>query len=160
MSNINIINTIWQSPQKQLPSTDCIVFADDKVILLDFQVYYDPNTKKSSAEINPLCDSTLQSFLKYNKNIWVSVDEWKDAHFKDDNRCYIGGDGAYGNEGFLACEDLQGNLIWAMFFTNTNPIAKIKIEHNYLIATTEHGEIYLKINLNNITEIEYLFDNQ
>lgn len=160
MDNTNIINTIWQSSQKQLPCTNCIVFADDSVILLDFQIYYDPNTKKSSAVVKPLCDSTLQSFLKYDKDIWASVDAWQEAYFKDDNRCYIGGDGTYGNEGFLACEDLQGNLIWAMFFTNTNPIDKIKIEHNFLIATTEHGNSYLKINLNAITEIEYVFEDK
>lgn len=156
--NTNIINTLWQSSERQLPCVDCIVFPDDKVILLDFTIYYDPNTKTNYAEVRPLCDSTMQSFLDYETPL-VSVDAWRDACCTDENHRYMGGDGAYGNEGFLACEDLEGNLVWAMFFTKTNPIAKLEIKDKQLIATTEHGNTHLKINLNDITKIEYIIEN-
>ncbi|PJK07434.1 hypothetical protein CO608_10285 [Lysobacteraceae bacterium NML08-0793] len=155
--NANIVNDLWKNAQKQLPRVDCIVFPDDRVILLDFAIYYDPNIKASYAEVRPLCDSTMQSFLNYETPL-VSVDAWRDACCTDENYRYVGGDGAYGNEGFLACEDLEGNLVWAMFFTKTNPVAGIEIKDNRLIATTEHGGAYLEINLNDITKIKYIID--
>lgn len=150
-----IIQEIWKSEQKKMPCFDVIVYPDDTLTVLDFRVFYDPNTQKSTAEVTPLCDSDLASVLKYNPDCWVGVDKWTSLHHE--NRRYLGGEGSYGNEGFIACEDLEGNLIWAMFFENTNPFCELKIQDNWLIGISEHRDAQIEINLNNITEISFVF---
>lgn len=141
--------------QKQLPSFDVLVYGDDRLTVIDFCVLYDPNTKKSTASVTPICDSTLQSMQNYDPERWASVGEWTSLHHE--NRRYVGGDGAYGNEGFIACEDLDGNLIWAFFSEKTNPFRELKIQDNWLIGIGEHRDVQIEINLNNPTKIKFTF---
>lgn len=151
---MSIINEIWKQEEKKLPGTNCIVFGNDEVIILDFITYYDPNTKKSFSEISPLCDTTISSLLKYNSDNWGWVDMWGEPIIAD-NQKFICGNGSYGNEGFIACEDLEGNLIWGMFFDQTNPIAELKIIDSKLIGIAEHRESQIEINLKDITDIKF-----
>lgn len=98
--------------------------------------------------------------MKYNHwDNWVSVDVWNEL-IVDDNQKFVSGDGSYGNEGFIAREDSEGNLVWAMFFDHTNSIKELKIENNWLIGITEHSESQIEINLNNLTDIKYTFYNK
>lgn len=41
-----------------------------------------------------------------------------------------------------------------MFFTNTNPIKRLEIKDNTLIALNEHSELQLEINLDVLTDIK------
>lgn len=153
---MSIINKIWKTEEKKLPCTNCIVFGNDNVIILDFVTYYESNTKKSSAEVSPLCDTTISSILKYNPcENWVWVDIWNEL-IADGKQKFVCGEGSYGNEGFVACEDLEENLIWGMFFDQTNPIAELKIIDNTLIGITEHRESQIEINLEDITDIKFI----
>ena len=88
------------------------------------------------------------------------VDAWDQAQVVHENRKYIGGEDTYGNEGFVAFENMQGDLIWAMFFDCTNPIKILKIEDNRLIGITEHSESQIEINLNELTDIKYTIYDQ
>lgn len=153
---MNIIQQIWNGEQKQLPFTNSIVFADDSVVILNFTFYQDSDTGEYTAVVFPLCDTSLQSILKYNDDPWVAVDAWENAVVYHQDRKYIGGDGSYGNEGFIACEDLSGNFVWGMFFDNTNPIKELTIKENWLIGLTEHSESQIEINLENLTDIRFI----
>lgn len=156
MKNSIKLQHIWQSKQKKLPGTNCIVYADGSVVILNFTFYTDTATQKDTAVVSPLCETTIDSLLKYKDwDSWVWVDAWNQANLIHGDKRYIGGEGAYGNEGFVACEDKAGKLIWAMFFQHTNPIKELKIEDNCLIGITEHSESQIEINLNELTDIRY-----
>lgn len=159
-ADIDALQQFWRNDKKKLPPTNCILYADGSLIILDFVIFYDPNTKKSSAQVSPLCDTNISSILKYNHwDNWISVDVWNEL-IVGDNQKFVSGDGSYGNEGFIAREDSEGNLVWAMFFDHTNPIKELKIENNWLIGITEHSESQIEINLNNLTDIKYTFYNK
>lgn len=151
-----IIQTLWADTSKRLPCTDCIVFADDTVTILKFEMFCDPRTSQRSASISPLFDTTLHSMLQYDADLWIDVDAWSGAQCTYQGCRYIGGAGTLGADGFVACEDLCGCLQWAMFFTQTNPFVELTIENPYLLAHTEHGEACLKINLNDIADMVYV----
>ncbi len=61
-----------------------------------------------------------------------------------------------GNEGFIACTDADNNLIWGIFFENTNPIKSLNIKSKTLIAVNEHSELQIEINLDTLTDIKMI----
>ena len=49
---------------------------------------------------------------------------------------YVGGEGAMGNEGFIACLNSDRSPIWALFFENSNPFYQLEIVNGSLEAIT------------------------
>ncbi|MCL2015340.1 MAG: hypothetical protein FWG68_03725, partial [Defluviitaleaceae bacterium] len=133
----NLITENWQ--KSQLPATNAIIYPCGMLTILDFYKIFNPNTDETAYFCTPLCDTTIDSFLKYNDDCWVKVSEWTSIPYK--NGQIKGGDGGMGNEGFIACVDECGDLLWAMFFDTTNPIKRLKINENTLIAVNEHDEL-------------------
>lgn len=149
---MNSIIKNWKSEERRLPGIDCIAYPDGSITILNCYNLFDPNTKEKTLFCNPLCDTTIDSLTKYNNDYWTVVDEWTSIDYNE-GKIY-GGDGAMGNEGFIACTDEGDNLQWGIFFENTNPIKSLKIEGNILIAINEHSELQVEINLENLTEIK------
>lgn len=157
LTHLEALQKFWKSDQKKLPSTNCIIYADGRVTVLDFIVLYDPNTRESSAQVSPLCDTTIGSLLKYNAwEDWTWVGVWDELVISDKQK-FVCGDGSYGNDGFVACEDGEGNLLWALFSDRTNPIKSLKVVENHLIGITEHGTSQIEINLYDLTDIKFNF---
>lgn len=148
----NLITEHWDSRERMLPGINCIAYPDGTVTILRFYSLYNPNTEERSFSCNPLCDTTIDSLEKYDAAYWTQVDEWAGIRYQG-GKIY-GGDGAMGNEGFIACADSEDRLIWGMFFENTNPIKSLEIRGRTLIAVNEHSELQLKINLDVLTEIK------
>jgi hypothetical protein len=55
--------------------------------------------------------------------------------------------------GFIAHVDSAGDLIWSIFFWNSNPIRELAVKDGVLSAVNEHSELRIEINLNRLTEI-------
>lgn len=143
----------WFKDDTNLPCTNCILYADGKIIILNCTTYYNSETKKSRTVIRPLCDTTLDSILMYNQKPWVAVDEW--SSISDGTGTYISGGGAYGSDGFVAHTDMEGNFIWGMFFNFTNPIKDLKIEADHLTGISEHDDAKINVDLHNLTDISF-----
>ena len=47
-----------------------------------------------------------------------------------------------GSDGFIAVEDEEGALVWAVFFTTSNPFVEVRSEGELLVATSEHAPKY------------------
>lgn len=135
-----------------MPGLNSIAFADGSMILLDIKTYYDPNNHERTISCSPLCDTTITSIEQYDSDIWVIVDVWTSVDYQG-GKIY-GGDGQMGNEGFIACTDANGCLIWSMFWDETNPIKQLSIKDKMLTAINEHEELKIEINLDNLVDIK------
>jgi hypothetical protein len=55
--------------------------------------------------------------------------------------------------GFIAHIDRSDDLIWAIFFWNSNPIRELAVKDGILSAVNEHSELRIEINPDKLTEI-------
>jgi hypothetical protein len=149
--NNKIIAEHWNKESHELPGFDCIVYANGDVTILDCYSLTDSNTKERELFCRPRCDTTIASIEKYDAADWSGVDEW--ARVEHEGKIFIGGDGAMGNMGFIAHIDADEDLIWGIFFWNTNPLKGLTVNNGILSAVNEHSELRVEINLENITEI-------
>lgn len=140
-----------------LPGMDCITHGNGKITMGNTYVVLDSETKKTKRHWFPLCDTTLEDIVKYDADIWTEIDIFHGA-FEFEKQKFVFGDGAMGNEGFIASTTLNGDLNWAIFFTFSNPISKAEVTDNHLICYGDTGAI-ININLNNITEIKVIQQN-
>jgi len=146
----------WDGAERGLPGYDAIIYPNGNITLFNCYGYRDRATNEYRRFCRPLCDTTIDSIVKYNGDPWVSVESWTSVGYG--NGKIYGGDGSMGNEGHIACVDGDDNLLWAMFFTNTNPIKALEIKGNTLIAVNEHDDLTLEINLDCLTDIKIVSD--
>lgn len=140
----------WQ--EGYLPGFDCIVLGEGDFVIPHVYSLYDPNNGETKQYWLPLCDTTLEGIEKYDDDIWTQVDVFHGA-FEYDNQKIVFGDGAMGNEGFVASTSASGILNWAVFFTFSNPIQKAEVKDKHLLCYGDTGVI-IDIDLNNITKIK------
>lgn len=143
--------------QGYLPGYDCIVMGEGGIVIANTYSTILTETKERKRYWFPLCDTTLEGLEKYDEDIWTEVDIFHGA-FEYQNQKFVFGDGAMGNEGFVASISLNGVLNWAIFFTFSNPIKKAKVEDNHLICYGDTGTI-IDIDLSNITKMEITQSN-
>jgi hypothetical protein len=149
----NLVAKHWNG-KHELPGSDIIVYPDGALTILSCYGVHDTITKEYKVFCRPLCDTTIDSFVKYNADCWTSVTEWAIIDYKS-GKIY-GGECGMGNEGFIAYVDETDNLIWAIYFDRTNPIKSLKIKGNILIAINEHSELQVEINLDDLTDIKMI----
>lgn len=147
-----LLSKYWQKTKHKLPGINCIVYPDGKITILRYTSLYNPNTNTSQLFCSPQCDSTIDSLEQYDAAYWTVVDEWTSVDYQGGK--IIGGDGAMGNEGFLACINDKEDFMWGMFFESTNPLKPQEINDDTLIVISEHDDIQLEINLNDLTKIK------
>ncbi|MEY9972732.1 hypothetical protein ABH966_003108 [Lysinibacillus sp. RC46] len=141
-----IIQTNWKN--NQLPGIDGIIYISGKVIIMDSYEVMDGNT--TNYFINPLCETSLESIMSFNEDIWCEIE--KHPQIQHNDRIFICGEGGMGNEGFIANVDMNNNLIWAFFSTASNPFYKLELEDNLLKAHSTADLIYV-ININKPEEM-------
>jgi hypothetical protein len=111
----------------------------------------DAQTQERELFCRPRCDTSIESLEKYEAADWTSADEW--TRIEHEGKIFIGGDGGLGNMGFIAQVDGAGDLIWAIFFWNSNPIKELAVKDGILSAVNEHSELRIEINLDKLSEI-------
>lgn len=138
--------------QGYLPGIDGVIMGEGEIIIGNVYRCYDPNNGETKQFWFPLCDTIIESIEKYDDDIWVEVDVFHGA-FEYENQKFVFGDGAMGNEGYIASTTMYGELNWAIFFKFSNPIHKAEVKDKHLICYGDSGTI-IQINLNNITKIK------
>lgn len=151
----NLIMKHWSAEQRELPGMNCIAFPNGKIIILNVATYYNPNNNERKTYCSPQCDTTIESIEKYDAECWTMVDAWTNIDYQG-GKIY-GGDGQMGNEGFIACTDANDNLVWGIFFDETNPIKKLSIKDRTLIAINEHEDMRIQINLDTLVDIKMTY---
>ncbi|WP_285398408.1 hypothetical protein [Lysinibacillus sp. fls2-241-R2A-57] len=142
-----VIQNNWKN--NQLPGVDGIICISGKVIIMDSYEVIDGNTSKYF--INPICETSLESIMSFNEDIWCEIEKHPQVQQHND-KIFICGEGGMGNEGFIANVDMNNNLIWAFFSTDSNPFNKLELEDNLLKAYSTSGLIYV-ININKPEEM-------
>lgn len=148
----SLIMEHWSAEQRELPGMNCIAFANGNIIILDIRKYYNPNNNERTVHCSPLCDTTMDSVVKYNDDCWTLVDAWTSVDYQGGKM--VGGDGQMGNEGFIAYVDADDRLVWAIFLEDTNPIKRLSVNDNTLIAINEHEDLRIEIDLQNVVDIK------
>ena len=103
-----------------------------------------------STTISPLADTTIESVVNYHEDVWVEVDIRIDYVIVDELKILCG-EGAMGNEGFVAAINDRG-LVWALFSTRSNPFVKLELEGGKLLAYAD--SLKYEIDLNNPSKIK------
>ncbi|MEC1180011.1 hypothetical protein P9B03_16035 [Metasolibacillus meyeri] len=142
-----IIQTNWKN--NQLPGLDSLIYISGKVIIMD--CYEMINGNFIEKFVNPICETSIESIMFFNENIWCEIDQHPQVQYHND-KIFICGEGGMGNEGFIANVDKNHNLIWAFFSTVSNPFNKLKLEDNLLTAYSTSDLIYT-INIHKPEEI-------
>jgi hypothetical protein len=131
---------------------DCITFSDGRIVVAKTYNVILTETGESKRFWFPLCDTTLEGVEKYDDDVWTPIDIFHGS-FIHDEQTIVFGDGAMGNEGYIASLNAEGDLNWSAFFTFSNPICKAEVTEGNLVCYGDTG-CRIKISLNNMTEIE------
>ncbi|MFO7181202.1 MAG: hypothetical protein DIU78_021050 [Pseudomonadota bacterium] len=103
---------------------DGIVWSDGRVLLLTVsKVKQNGRTQCVAA---PLAETTAGSVLQYDPDAWVAVTSTGRLAIGE-GRVLLAGEGAMGNEGFVALER-EGQLQWSLFCTLSNPFTDLELE--------------------------------
>ncbi|WP_299247397.1 hypothetical protein [uncultured Aquimarina sp.] len=133
---------------------DCIAYGDGYVIMGNTYCVENSETKEVKRHWFPLCDTTLSGIERHNEDIWTEIDIFHGS-FKYKDKTIVFGDGAMGNEGYVASLNEDKTLDWSIFFTFSNPIHKAEVKNEHLICYGDTGAI-IDIDLNNITKIKVI----
>ncbi len=148
----NLITEHWNRPEPELPGLDCIAYPDGRVTILEAYSIENSATGERKLYCRPVGDSTIDSIEGYDAAWWTGIDEW--GYLDGVGVRYTCGSGGMGNEGYVACQDASGGLVWGMFFNFSNPLRSLELDGNHLVATNEHNELLIRIDLENLTSIE------
>ena len=154
MVAMNKIQTQWKNDRAI--GYDCIAFGDGRIVIANTYDVVLTETKEHKRYWFPLCDTTLEGIEKYDEDIWTCVDVFHGS-FSHAGQTFVFGDGAMGNEGFVASVDADGNLNWSIFFTFSNPIVGAEIDGEHLVCFGETGTV-VRIDLRELTQIDVRFD--
>jgi hypothetical protein len=92
-------------------------------------------------EVSILGQSRVFEVLAENKDPWVQITECDSLILDSRNLRLSCGEGAMGNEGYVAvCDGITSQLIWFAFFTCSNPFSEIRFEEGALIVETSYEQ--------------------
>jgi hypothetical protein len=115
------------------------VYGTGRVLLCDCKKI--KSGKSLSTSVSVAGESTLDSILASEEDPWVDLTECDSKNFEDKNIRLSCGEGAMGNEGYVAVSDLNTKrLIWMAFFTCSNPLTEIKFENETIIAENTYEQ--------------------
>ncbi len=136
---------------------DCIAFGDGRVVMANTYSVKDMNSGETQRYWFPLCDTTVKGLEKYEADMWTEVDIWH-GPFEFENQKIVFGDGAMGNEGYVASITADNTLNWSIFFTFSNPIMKAEMVDRQLICYGDTGAV-ITINIDELTKIKVKFND-
>jgi hypothetical protein len=144
--NREFVQAQWAA--SHLLGYNSISYGDGKVTLLDIQA----NRFESACKYvtSPIADTTIESILSHDNDPWTPIQLYNGRIVKG-GLTFLCGEGAMGNEGFVAAIDAKG-LVWALFSTESNPFVRIELVRTKLKAYS-HNYLYI-INLEQLTDIE------
>jgi hypothetical protein len=150
MSEIDILQERWR--REDALHVNGITYRDGRVLLLN--VYNLETGSEISCFADRLADTTVASVFKYNDDPWVTVTATARLQIAD-NRILLAGEGAMGNEGFVALED-GGILEWILFCTASNPFSELELVADVaVVADGYDGKWFIPVSAPDRFRIEH-----
>ncbi len=120
----------------ECPLVNAIFFPNGDMLVL----------KNSNFNIDVLCESTIDSFFKYNSHDSVSRFDILNKFASNDYIVSVG-EGSFGGDGFVRLDDNNGNLIWFLFLDNSNPFINAEVKNDCIeVVSTSDVKIRIPIN--------------
>ncbi|MGW8487028.1 hypothetical protein [Streptomyces sp. NPDC055886] len=123
------IERLWED--FQLPVRDALHFADGNSCDVAIDSYM-PSGLKVLAPFD--LDETLE-----RDPPWVSAVDGLVTVGLGSKGLLWGGEGSYGSEGFIARLTVERALVWAIFFTESNPFDRIQLSGNLATFSSTSG---------------------
>ncbi|MEU0985922.1 hypothetical protein [Streptomyces sp. NPDC005953] len=123
------IERLWE--EFELPIKDALHFGDGH----SYGVALDPAVPGGFTVLAPF---DLNEMLESDPS-WVSSVDGISAVDLGEKGLLWGGEGSYGSEGFIARLTVERALIWAMFFTESNPFDRIHLSGNVATFSSTSG---------------------
>ncbi|MEV6330213.1 hypothetical protein [Streptomyces sp. NPDC051909] len=123
------IEHLWED--FELPIKDALHYADGH----SYDVALDSTVPSGFALLSPF---ELDEMLEADPS-WVSSVDGLAAVDLGEKGFLWGGEGSYGSEGFIARLTADRALIWAMFFTESNPFDRIQLSGNTATFSSTAG---------------------
>ncbi|MGW7328582.1 hypothetical protein ACWGIU_08250 [Streptomyces sp. NPDC054840] len=123
------IERLWED--FQLPIRDALHFADGGSYDVDLD-------SDEPGGLRVLAPFGLDEILESDPS-WVSSVDGLAAVDLGSKGLLWGGEGSYGSEGFIARLTVDRALIWAIFFTESNPFDRIQLSGNVATFSSTSG---------------------
>jgi hypothetical protein len=131
--------------ESQMLGFDCVSFANGKVVMLNYSYFLEGATRKPiEYRLHPLCDTTIESILQYYTDPWAVIEPLY-SEVPVEKGVILYGEGAMGNEGFIARLDDNRNYEWGIFMTFSNPVMQVIRAENDLVAKTDFFELIIPL---------------
>ncbi|WP_432125616.1 hypothetical protein [Streptomyces sp. bgisy082] len=124
-----VLSRLWR--EFELPAEDALHYADGR----SYEVALDPAAPGGFTVLAPF---DLGEALEADPTRVSPVDGRAVADLGERGLLW-GGEGSHGSEGFLARLTADRALIWAVFFTESNPFERIRLSRNTAAFTSTSG---------------------
>lgn len=132
-----IIQENWKN--SSLPHFSGIIAGNGMMVAMGEQNFFVGG--KIQQHVYPICETSINSFVGFeNEFVEVAFDERR-VPIPGKNSYAICGEGEMGNEGFVAVVNDEG-LVWAGFFTSSNPFHEVEVDDDCIVAKTTHNTIW------------------
>ena len=144
------IQVHWR--ENELPGINCLVHNSGVVTILN--IYSVSSLGEKIYYAFPVADTTINSIEQYNDDVWTEC-QTHPSYITTNRLKIVCGEGGMGSEGFIAATDIEnGELIWALFSTESNPFVRLELNGENVLAYSDF--LSYKIQLNNLMVVYQL----
>jgi len=134
------VQNFWKESH-QIIGIDSIILKDGTTYLTEINYSNNINAKKTYNKIYELrIDKkvSLNKLLEDDPDLWSEIQVYGKIDLPDNSRILFG-EGEMGNEGFILKLDLDDNLEWSFFSTDSNPFVKTEVINEKIHIFSTHG---------------------
>ena len=143
---MNILQEHWN--KQEIVGIDGLFYNTGKVNALCIESELNPQAITTYGKVYDLqCDgeTTIDKLIKrYTNDIWVEF-EIAGKLVSDNGNCFLYGEGAMGNEGYITKLDSFGQVLWTFFSTTSNPFVDSKMLDKNLFGFLSTHEFILTV---------------
>lgn len=138
----------------KLVGIDSMVFANGDIKLIDISFQENKqiiNTFGKEYHFHVIRETNLNEIVeKYDDDIWSNC-QINDQITIDNESVFVCGEGEMGNEGFIVKLDKEGNMVWSLYSTTSNPFLRFSISNGQLqVISTANFAVVIDPSTDNI----------
>jgi hypothetical protein len=125
---------------EKCPIVNGILYPDDTVIRLAIDVGIDQAA--SVPQVKPMGKTTLGDLVGETPLQWTYLNKLCEWESKDKGVRLLGGEGGFGEDGFVALLRPNGDLVWLFFCDCSNPFTDVALTDNVVLAKSTTGLLW------------------